>query len=70
MRLFGFICLIGGASLIALFILHHLIKLLISGSLLLVKMGLLLEVIGFLLLALASVAEKKRKSAVSEVEKK
>jgi hypothetical protein len=70
MRFFGFICIIGGAGLIALFILHHLIKLLVSGSLLLVRMGFLMCALGFIILALAAFIDKKKREKKLEVEKK
>ena len=67
MKLAGLLFLILGGTLLILYVLYHLVVFLISGSPLLLKGGVLFVVLGFLLLLISAIIDKKRDR--SEVEK-
>jgi 1,4-dihydroxy-2-naphthoate octaprenyltransferase len=62
MKLLGFLFLLLGGICLALYILYHIIVFLISGSPLLLKGGVLFIVLGFLILLISAMVEKKQSS--------
>ena len=68
MKLVGLLFLIFGGILLALYVLYHIVVFLISGSPLLLKGGVLFIILGFLILLIAAIIDKKREGRQVEVE--
>lgn len=68
MKLVGFLFLILGGVLIALFVLYHLVLFLISGSPLLIKGGILCVIIGIVILLISAYIDKNKDDDYQEIE--
>ena len=68
MKLIGFLFLILGGALIALFFLYHLVLFLISGSPLLIKGGILCVIIGIVVLLISAYIDKNKDDDFEEIQ--
>lgn len=66
MKLIGLIMVISGALCLVFYALYHIVVFLISGTPLLLKGGILFILVGFSLLVLAALLEKRRKKPESK----
>ncbi|MBL7191146.1 hypothetical protein ISS30_05580 [bacterium] len=69
MKLIGFLSLLFGGALIALFVIKHLVLFLLSGSPLLVKGGILFIALGLIILLAAVLLERRKQTNLEDVER-